>query len=647
VFFGMRYWELGLMRKKVAFSTVLICLLLLSCTGAPVSTSTAVPSFTTSGRLLPSATPYSSPTVIPPQTADPQVQEHFAGVDALLPGDSQPLYSQAWFRSAEGEYASAGFLPYSHEGGLSLLIIGKPRENDASFSQEQTRIWDWQDAGMEPKTWQEIRPMDMGPSRGLSSFLGRDEKGQWWAVMTAIDWSVPEVTLLGVFPIVNLDDVQIEPVSFLPVEENQRVTQFLVRTNDRLTLYEVNDHQARDLWSTDRIISGSFHVHSYANPGGSVDVTGDGRQDLLIVWNATLPHLIDAYQMTTDESDRLHWLGRLDSSLQYTDVTGDGIAGLLRPDDPQSPTQWQVTAWNGDTFQEGEILTQLQPISSSPVRLSEIADLPRIPSALVFQNRGNSQDWWHWSPTGGEPEKMNKPPGHSDDTCSPQMYGGYGDACFSPAGRYQLIDMPAGIEGSYTGIVDGVTQNKVRIPGSFVYTEGYYTFGWSPDETFLLFAQGEGVAKLSKVNPTSGEEIEVFNYSLCGVDDLDCSRTGSDAITDPVVFEDGSLGFAIQAFDHALYPPPGIYRLSQDEGLTMLAALPYIDESKGSLADLHPHTLIYGHLLWSPDKSMFLFYDLFVGHKTGVRTLLLGKVDGSALWDLRDVFPDLYEFRWE
>lgn len=635
------------MRKSAAFFTILTLLLVVSCTGAPASTSTVVPSLPARVQPLPSATPYPSSTVMPSQTADPQVQERFAGVDTLLPADSQPLYNQAWFRGGEGEFARTGFLPYLHKGGLGLLITGQSQDTDASSNLEHVRIWDWQDAGLEPKIWQEIRPVDAGPSRGLSSFLGRDEQGQWWAVMSAIDWSVPEVILFGMFPVVNLDDVQIEPVSLLPIEEHQPVTQFLIRTNERLMFYEVKDHQATELWSTDRIISGSFHVHSYANPGGSVDLTGDGHQDLLVVWNATLPPLIDAYQITTDESDRLHWLGRLDSSLQYTDVTGDGIADLLRPNDPQSPTQWRMIEWNGDTFQDGENLLPPQPISPTPVRVSEITDLPRIPSALVFQNGGKLQEWWRWSPTGGEPEKMDQPPSHLYDDCAPQMHGGYGDACFSPAGRYQLIDMPAGIEGSYTGILDGVTGNKVWIPGSFVYNDGYPTFGWSPDETFLLLAQGESVARLSQVDPVSGEQRTLFDYSMCGMDLLHCARLGSDAITDPIVFDDGSLSFAIQAFDHALYPPPGIYRLKQDGKLTMLADLPYIDESKGSLANLPPSSLIYGHLLWSPDESMFLFYDLFVGDKAGVRTLLLGKADGSELWDLRDVFPDLYEFRWE
>ncbi|HSL44409.1 MAG TPA: hypothetical protein VK897_13315 [Anaerolineales bacterium] len=79
----------------------------------------------------------------------------------------------------------------------------------------------------------------------------------------------------------------------------------------------------------------------------------------------------------------------------------------------------------------------------------------------------------------------------------------------------------------------------------------------------------------------------------------------------------------------------------------MLAALPYIDESKGLGPDMSPCAPIYGSLLWSPDTSMFLFYDLFVGNKTGIRTLLLGKSDGSVLWDLRAALHNVNEFRWE
>ncbi len=628
--------------------SVSILLFLLSCATLPPATSiVATPLPSATGDSVPTHTASPSPTIVPTSTTSPYIQKALTGIDAFLSPGSQPLYNQAWMRSGTGDFSSS-FLPYiTADGGMSLLVIASPHEqNDTSTAQAPIRIWDWQDTDLQPKAWQEILPMDVGDSRGLSSFLGRDQNGQWWAVMSTIDWNVPELVLLGVFPIVSHGDVQIEPVSLSPLEENADPTQFLLRTNERLILYEVKEDGPSELWSTDRVMSGWFHVHSYADSGGSVDMTGDGDQELLIVWDVNSPPLVDAYQYVKDGADVLHWLGRLDRSLQYTDINRDDIAEFLRPDNAEKPTEWQVIAWNGGTFEAAQTLSRPEHVSPLPIVVTNLDDLPRLSSDIVFQNRGNLQDWWRWSQSGGAPEKMSQPPKHLYDNCSPQMYGGYGDACFSPAGRYKLIDMPAGIEGSYTGILDGITGNKTAIPGSFVYTQGYPTFAWSPDEMFLLFAQGDGRAKLSKVDPVSGGQHTLFDYSLCGIDSLDCQYISADAITDPAAFEDGGLGFAVQSFSPALYPPPGIYRWSSGGELTLLAVLPYIDESKGSRENLHSSAL-YGHLLWSPDKSMFLFYDLFVGNKSGMRTLLLGRSDGSALWDLREALPDIYEFRWD
>jgi hypothetical protein len=268
--------------------------------------------------------------------------------------------------------------------------------------------------------------------------------------------------------------------------------------------------------------------------------------------------------------------------------------------------------------------------------------MPLLPSGLLFQRRSDYQ-WWRWSRSGGSPEEVPEAPGYLYENCFPT----YSNDCYSPAGRFKLVSITPYIEGAFAGILDGLTGKRVLIPDSFVYVEGYNTFAWSPDEAFLLFARGDGVARLSKIDPVSGASQIVWNTSLCGLDIWDCTRyAGALAITDPVVFEDGSFGFAFQSAYPSLYPPPGIYRLSPRGELTVLAALPFIDESKGT-PNSPDSSLMYGRLVWSPDKSAFVFYDLFVGDKIGVRSLLLGKADGSALWDLSEALPEVREFYWE
>jgi hypothetical protein len=644
------------MKFRVYLFVLFIVTTIISCTSSP--TPTSVPATQSS---QPATRQTSLPTIAPTATVDPVLQKSLAGAEEFLPSGSDPLYHLAWFGSASDDYFGGTYLPYRTPEGISILVLGKPRQGCCEWDgKTQQPLWDWRDSGLKPTVWQDIRPV----GSGQSSFLGRDADGHWWAVMTRLDWKTSELVVLGIFPVSSLDgrqaetiglypaqemdDLQIERIGLLPEEENVRsLEHFLVREKSHLILYQMENARAREIWSADRSISGRFHVHSSADHAGSMDMTGDGRDEILIVWDLSFPKVIDAYQAVNLESDPMHWLGRFDSTRQYTDVTGDGVPEFLQPDNPEDPQKWQVTGWDGNTYAQRETLPRPQAISPPAAIIRDPESLPALPGTLVFQRSGNYEQWWRLAPRGDLPDEMSKPPSHLFDDCAPNWNGGYGEACYSPAGRFKLVQVPAYIEGASTGILDGVTNNRVTVPDSFVYTDGYNTFAWSPDERFLLFARGDGVAGLAKVDPVDGASQTVLDSSLCGLDIWHCTRRGLEGFTDPIVFADGTLGFAFQSNSPSLYPPPGIYRLSPQAELTMLAALPFIDESKGIGPDMPDSAPIYGYLLWSPDKSMFLFRDLFVGNKTGIRTLLLGRVDGSALWDLREVFPDVNEFRWE
>lgn len=642
--------------KLFAFAFI-IGIFLASCASSPTPVSiTALPSTTPSSQ--PTRTPTLQPTIVPTPTTNLQPPVGLTGVEQFLPGGSEPLYHLVWYGNAPDPYSRAIYIPYRVQDGISVLVLGQLRNegNTPIYAQ----IADWQDAGLEPALWQDIRPL----ANEQSSFLGRDHDGHWWAVISEVNWGVPELVLLGRFrvprldeipaetlaarPARDLEDLQIEKVALSPEEQSANgLAHYLLREKDRLTLYQLAGGQAQDVWSTDRTMPGRFHVHSYAGYTGSIDMTGDGRREIFIVWELNFPPMIDVYQVANAATERLRWLGRFDNTWQYLDVTGDGVGEFLQPDPLEDPATWQVMQWNGEEFVHGEQVMKPQAILPSATVIHDLADLPPLSSDLVFVKGGNYNQWWRWPADGGLPQEMSKPPSHLYDECAPYMYGGYGAACYSPAGRYKLINMPSHIEGSSTGILDGITNQSVAIPDSFVYSEGYNTFAWSPDEQFLLFARADGFARLTKVNPVTGESKTVLSPSMCGLDVWECQVFGIEGITDPVVFSDGSFGFAFQSPSRALYPPPGIYRLSAESGLTMLIALPYIDETKGMGPDMSPSAPIYGTLLWSPDKSMFLFYDVFVGNKTGIRTLLLGRTDGTALWDLREALPDVNEFRWE
>lgn len=639
---------------KTYFFILLFAILLVSCGGMPTSTPALLPPVATETQLpLPTATLFSTPTILPTPAIDPIVENGLVGAEAFLPAGTEPLKHLAWLTNATDSYRGGTFLPYRVDGGMNLLVLGRPRVGCCDWDgKTQVPLWDWHDKGLEPTLWQDIRPLGYD----LSSFLGRDEKGHWWAVMTQVNWNVPEVVVSGMFPVSSLDnrpadalglypaeelgELQIEPIELYPGGERVKgVEHVLVREQNRLLLYEMKNGQARQTWSADQTLPGRFHLHSYADQSGSLDMTGDGRDEILVVWDLNVPPLIDAYQVGDSDSGVLQWLGRFDSTWQYMDVTGDGVPEFLQPGTSETPQTWQVIGWNGNTFTEGEVLHPPTPISPSPTVITSQEELPPIPSDIYFAFGGNQ--WRRWSARGGLPEEMTEPPDDLSGDCAPFDFGGYGDACYSPAGRYKLVHVSAQIEGSYTGILDGLTNNTVTIFESFTYTEGYNTFAWSPDEKFLLFARGDGFARLAKINPVTGESQTVLNPSLCGLDFWHCNRFEREGVTDPVVFADGSLGFAFQSPNPALYPPPGIYRFSPQGELSMLVSLPWIDESKGVM----PSAPIYGYLLWSPDKSMFLFFDPL--ENSGIRTLLLGKADGSALWDLQEALPNVRQFLWE
>lgn len=640
---------------------LLLALMITSCGGEQLAAATSlVPSPTETRLPSPTEIPTFIPTLVTTPGLGAELEKALVGADAFLPSGSEPLYNQAWLSNATDQYWGGTYLPYRLEGGVSVQMLGKPRQGCCDWDgKTQVRIWDWRDTGLEPRLWQDVRPV----GRGLSSFFGRDADGHWWTVMTQIDWKIPEVALLGIFPVSSLDeksmetigmypteelsDFQIEPIGLYPEEEKiEGIENFLVREKDHLMLYELKAGQARQIWSTDQTLPGHFHLHSYIDPDGILDMTGDGRAEILVVWDLNDPALIDAYQIGNTESGVLRWLGRFDSTWQYMDVTGDGVAEFLVPDDPEKPSGWNVIRWDGDMFSKDEPLPRPKPISASPTSILREEELPSIPSSIVFPRNGNYEKWWRWSEGGGLPQELPQPPDNLSGDCAPYEFGGYAESCYSPAGRFKLVDVPAQIEGGYTGILDGLTNNTVTIFDSFVYTEGYNTFAWSRDEDFLLFAQGDYLGRLAKVDPVTGESQTVLSSSLCGLDLWHCEHFAVEAVTDPIVFLDGSLGFAFQSAYPSLYPPPGIYRLSPEFALTMLVALPFIDESKGFAPDM-PSDPTYGYLLWSPDKSMFLFYDLFVENKSGIRTLLLGKADGSALWDLKEALPTIPRFLWE
>jgi hypothetical protein len=112
---------------------------------------------------------------------------------------------------------------------------------------------------------------------------------------------------------------------------------------------------------------------------------------------------------------------------------------------------------------------------------------------------------------------------------------------------------------------------------------------------------------------------------------------------DPIAMRDGAVGFAVQSSDPALYLPAGVYKITSDGQLVLLAGIPPRERQHAS--DDQPR---YGRVIWSPDGSAFLYYEpLSEPAEPPYRVLLLGLADGSTVWDLNPVLGDARSFQWE
>ncbi|MCX7854817.1 MAG: hypothetical protein N2556_02375 [Anaerolineae bacterium] len=101
--------------------------------------------------------------------------------------------------------------------------------------------------------------------------------------------------------------------------------------------------------------------------------------------------------------------------------------------------------------------------------------------------------------------------------------------------------------------------------------------------------------------------------------------------TYPVELLDGRIAMANQRCAEMEGPAPGIYTVAPDgRDLRFLSPLPAVS----------CETLDFGKILWSPDGRAYLYL------RDG-RPLLLGMVDGPALWDVQELLSGAHTFQWK
>jgi hypothetical protein len=370
------------------------------------------------------------------------------------------------------------------------------------------------------------------------------------------------------------------------------------------------------------------------DPG--TDLTGDGQPELVVAWPGSPP----VYQVYRPQNDRLALLGELAAEAQLADLEGDGAVEFLTPDAPFA-TFWREYRWSGQRFEwAADRFVQAAP-QALPV--TEPDGLPPLPANLYFNSAGQ---WYVWPARGGQVSVMSADPPPAQ-ACS----GGTltaDPACPSPNGRYDLVSLPGEGEGVWKAVREIETGAAARIPASFIYPSGRSDFAWSPGGAALYLARAGDGGALYRVNPATGVADLLFSAVGCGLNPENCSlERASLGFFSPYPHRSGWVGFAVQSAGPGLYPPPGVYRLEETGELSRIAGLPLLSTAclgEGGLP-------AYGQLSWSPDGSLFLYQSPFVeGRPCPGPTLLLGRVDGSALWDVSGALDDTSgvpgDFRW-
>jgi hypothetical protein len=177
----------------------------------------------------------------------------------------------------------------------------------------------------------------------------------------------------------------------------------------------------------------------------------------------------------------------------------------------------------------------------------------------------------------------------------------------------------------------------VEIPGTLNYT-GTSSFAWAPSGLLMGWAGITG--GLFQVNPATGAAVPLLETALCapGISPCPQATTGM-GVNSPRSLPDGALGFAVQSTMPGQYPPPGIYRRDWDGTLNLLAGLrllePYCVTTRAGYD--------FGQVLWSPDGEAFLYYSP-PACLDGI--VLLGRTDGSVLYDLSNLPGAVTDIRW-
>jgi hypothetical protein len=505
---------------------------------------------------------------------------------------------------------------------LALISTLADGSRDLKLSGDIEPSWAWTSLPeSSPYQWQEIRPSLKGRLSNTLAFFGLDDDGQWSLVIVTDLCRTAQ--LAAILPV--SDPTQAIPEIYSETGMSEDV--FWLLEGKTLIAYRLVDGQAIPVFTLNDAPGTSLSIWG---DRFFTDLNADGTPELFIRWGDPNNPTLD--QIIIQEGNGYRLIGEIEPGLQYADVDGDGKGEFLRPEPRESPSQWDIYQWIGDQFEWTQSL--ILPTALPPLYPSD-ANLPRLPTDLYFWR---DDGWWVWPNTGGALQALSEPPPQNDQACR-NITSEHDVVSWSPDCRYAVLRVPGAVEGETNALLDAQTGREISIPNSFSYANGLSTFAWEPGNRYLIHARAEGGEGLYRVQLPGGavDRLMYINFPLGTI-----PATFFYGAVDPYVLPGGSIGFAVEGLRSWLYPPPGVYRIDPDGNLHMLAETPLLAHDPEDLEQSYP-----ARLHWSPDGSMFLYAaPASDEYPPSYQAILLGKADGSAVWDVTRILNGAKDFQW-
>jgi hypothetical protein len=572
------------------------------------------------------------------------------GIEKLLPEGGQALRDKAWQVAGQGTWWGFWYVPFQRAGGVDVALIGLPRSENGSWDRKTLiLLWTWGSEHPDAPLWQSARALPYSLGQVQNAFLVQAAE-----TLPAADGSWRVVVLNGkgtpasggsalqtgaVLPVSSPDDLFL---AISPVEQGGADYYFL-RDGQQIT---VTSPTGETVWQATNVPGKRLTVSTGAPP---VQVDGGGPIPLILSWTGEAG---TALQLFAVEAGKLRLIAEPSVTAQFLEIDGDGLREFIDPRPESTPPAWDVTHWTGSAYESASTLEV--PAAKTPVVVKSWTALPALPVDLYLLGPGG---WGIWPRAGGSLAAVTGTPPAPALPCTAEL------ACASPDRRYSLalinetqdptptpkrsptstvtpvaiatgIFLPSATPGLPTPTTTPVPHTSVgirggglvRIPGTGS-PEGQNQFAWLPDGGLILARAGSS-GGLFRVDPATGVSLPLLEIALCGLTGLPCPQysTGMGA-TDPFLFPNGDLGFAVQGTLSGQYPPQGIYRRGADGTLTKLADLPQLDP----FCVVNRSGYAFGRVIWAPDGSAFLYYSPS-SCPDGV--VLLGLGDGSAVWNL-------------